>query len=296
MAQTVPSQQPSLSEQLLHSTVRIETEDANGYAGSGTGFFFHFLEKDQMAFPAIVTNKHVVTGAARGAFHLTMADTSGMAVLGRHERIEISNFRSVWIEHPDPMIDLCICPMGFLLKALDAGNKTVHYRAIGKQIVSTKEFLSTLMAMEEILMVGYPNGIWDSVNNLPIFRRGITATPVFVDHCGKPEFVIDAACFPGFSGSPIFLFNRGIYATRASLQTGERISLLGVLYAGPQHTAEGEIVVTEIPTGQKPVSISRIPNNLGYCIKAEKILDFEDIIRAGLAKPPDHPIEVRIWS
>jgi hypothetical protein len=25
-------------------------------------------------------------------------------------------------------------------------------------------------------MIGYPNGIWDAKNNLPVIRKGITAT------------------------------------------------------------------------------------------------------------------------
>ena len=43
---------------------------------------------------------------------------------------------------------------------------------------------------------------------------------------------------------------------------GTRIKLLGVLYAGPQHIASGEIVIPNIPTTSRPIAISRIPNNL----------------------------------
>ena len=68
--------------------------------------------------------------------------------------------------------------------------------------------LAKLNAVEEIMMIGYPNGLWDAKNNLPIVRRGITGTPAFVDYNDKPEFVIDAACFPGSSGSPVFIVNQ----------------------------------------------------------------------------------------
>ncbi len=44
-------------------------------------------------------------------------------------------------------------------------------------------------------MIGYPNGIWDEANNMPIIRRGITATHPNFNYNGKPEFMIDAACF-----------------------------------------------------------------------------------------------------
>lgn len=68
--------QLSISERLAHSTVRIETTTAEG-SGSGTGFFYHFVDKGDAHVPAIVTNKHVVNGAIRGQFVLTEKDSSG---------------------------------------------------------------------------------------------------------------------------------------------------------------------------------------------------------------------------
>jgi hypothetical protein len=130
-------------------------------------------------------------------------------------------------------------------------------------------------------MIGYPNGIWDAVNNMPIIRRGSTATHPNLDYEGRPEFMIDAACFPGSSGSPVFLFNTGGYAVRGGgLAIGTRIKLLGVLYAGPQHTATGEIKIVAVPTLQQPIAVSRIPNNLGMIIKSARLRDFEPILKS----------------
>lgn len=58
---------------------------------------------------------------------------------------------------------------------------------------------------------------------------------------------------------------------------GNRIKLLGVLYAGPQHRADGEIVLAPIPTQNKPMSVTSIPNNLGYVIKATELEAIEQI-------------------
>lgn len=126
-------------------------------------------------------------------------------------------------------------------------------------------------------MIGYPNGLWDSVNNMPIVRRGSMATNISLDHNGKREFVIDAACFPGSSGSPVILFNKGGYTDKkGNLNWGNgRLYLLGILYAGPQLTVTGEIKVVTVPNvQQKALSVSHIPNNLGYIIKSNVILDF----------------------
>jgi hypothetical protein len=45
-----------------------------------------------------------------------------------------------------------------------------------KQHVATAADLVELSPAEEILMIGYPNGIWDDVNNMPVFRRKIAVT------------------------------------------------------------------------------------------------------------------------
>lgn len=127
-------------------------------------------------------------------------------------------------------------------------------------------------------MIGYPNGLWDQVNNMPIIRRGITATNVTLDYNGKKEFLIDAACFPGSSGSPVLICNVGGYTSKfGSLNWGKsRVFLLGILYAGPQMRVTGDLQLITVPEyQQKTVSVSQIPNNLGFIIKAERLLEFK---------------------
>ena len=64
------------SEQLTYSTARIECETDEGPA-SGTGFFYKFLDDGEKHVPAVVTNRHVVSGARRGKFHLTVRGPDG---------------------------------------------------------------------------------------------------------------------------------------------------------------------------------------------------------------------------
>src|ERR1700736_1715142 len=100
-------------------------------------------------------------------------------------------------------------------------------------------------------MVGYPNGLWDEANNYPLIRRGITASHPAVDFQikGVATTVIDAACFPGSSGSPVILHNTGTYSDKkGNTVIGSRTMLLGVLFSGPTIQADGKIVVRDIPT------------------------------------------------
>lgn len=270
----------TISEQILHSTVRIETILSNGQRTTGTGFFFKFLENENGEhIPVIITNKHVIEDSSIGIFRLTLVDKDGNPDYKNTKEYNIPNFQNSWIGHPDNDIDLCAMAIGGLLNMAQADGINFYYVPLDKSLILNEEDEKDLTALEEITMVGYPNGIWDSVNNLPILRRGITATNPKIDYNGKEEFMIDAACFPGSSGSPILILNEGSYRTQNAIIMGSRIKLLGILYAGPQHTATGSIQVVNIPTRQEPIAISRIPNNLGIIIKSKKIIELETEVK-----------------
>lgn len=270
----------SFTEKLLYTTVRIETD-----TGTGTGFFMKLLEKSDTYVPVIVTNKHVIAGASIGKLTFSLITENGVVQDDEHYSYTIIEFESSWIKHPDPNVDLCILPISEILSDSDRKSIKLFYEEIPSAFIASKEYINDLNAIEDITMIGYPNGIWDSKNNKPIVRKGITATHPKLDYNGKEEFMIDAACFPGSSGSPVFLFNSTSYQDKNGNTTlGGRCKLLGILYAGPQHTVTGDIQIVNVPIKQETISIARIPNNLGVVIKAYKILEFEDILKEIIEK------------
>lgn len=275
-------EQLSIYEQLCFCTTRIETEDSNRNKYSGTGFFFG-LTVDDGIVPLLITNKHVVKGMEKGGFRITMSDAEGQPVYEQHEPVTWeTDFSKRWIFHPDPNVDLCVLPIAGLLDNVKQQGYEPFFRYLSDTMIPKHADLKSLDAIENVVMIGYPNGLWDSVNNMPIVRRGITATPVYLNYEGKREFVIDAACFPGSSGSPVLICDIGGYTDKkGTLNLGHpRIMFLGILYAGPQLTVAGEIKIVTIPhVQQRAVSISSIPNNLGFIIKSECILDFIPIIK-----------------
>lgn len=275
----------TISEQLTHSTVRIECLHADGSVGTGTGFFFKCLDENDQHVPVIATNKHVVANAREGRFHLTLRDDDGEPLVGRHINIGLNDFERRWVPHPDPNVDLCVMPINPLLQEADAAGHRFFCISLDKSLIPSQQELEDLGALEDVIMIGYPNGIWDPANNMPIIRRGVTATHPNLDYEGRREFMIDAACFPGSSGSPVFLYNHGSWATRdGGLVAGTRIKLLGLLYAGPQHNAEGEVRIINVPTQQRAITISTIPNNLGLIVKASRLLEMDDAIRPLIAQ------------
>ena len=269
----------SLSEKLTYSTVRIECRYHNGESGTGTGFFFKFLENkdDKSYIPVVITNKHVIDGAKMGRLLFSKATKNNKAINEEHFNAYYDNFESFWVNHPEEQVDLCAMPLAPFLKKAEKCNEKIFFIELDMSLLPSSGQLDKLDALEEIVMIGYPNGIWDSINNKPILRKGITATHPNIDYNGKKEFMIDAACFPGSSGSPVFIWNEGSYKDkRGNLCIGNRILLMGVLFAGPQHTATGEIKIVNVPTSQKTIAISRIPNNLGLVLKSERIKELEN--------------------
>lgn len=268
------------AETLMHNTVRLECLLEGNRHSTGTGFFFAFRVDDKTHIPVIITNKHVIDKSKVGTFVLTKSNEQGEPLLGQTERVVLDNFEHLWVKHPEENVDLAVFPIAPLYHAAEAKGVKFFAPPIGEDLLPTAEKLANLSGLESITMIGYPNGIWDEKNNMPIVRRGITATNPKHDYNGLPMFVIDCACFPGSSGSPVFIFDQGGYLdARGNLNLGGgRLILLGVLFAGPQHVAEGEIKTIDIPLAQVPISLSKIPNNLGFVIKGHKIADFRKLL------------------
>lgn len=276
----------NIEEQLAYITTRIETEDGNGNLYSGTGFFFNLKMPNGTREQIIVTNKHVVKDMVKGTFFLTERKNEQDAPNdGVYMRIKMDGFEQMWIQHPSPDVDLCIMPLKpLLIFSHNQYNKHFFYRCIGEEQLPKESDYEYINAISEVLMIGYPHGIWDDVNNRPIIRKGLTATDVKFDFKGQKEFVIDMACIPGSSGSPIVVYNNGMVTTRSgNLELGKTLFyLLGILHAGPIMTIEGKIEVKSIPTGLKsvPVAKSGVMINLGYCVKSQYLLDFIPMLNA----------------
>lgn len=270
----------SNSEIIQHTTVRLECQLKNGRLSVGTGFYFAF-EKNENNYDrlTIITNKHVIKDSLKLTIHLTPIDNEGLPQYSASYSETLDVAEKDWIFHPEENVDLCALPFGAYYDKIFKRNGEIFLYPFSKMYLADTEKLEDLNAIETITMVGYPNGIWDRVNNIPVVRQGITASHPKLNYNGKSETLIDCACFPGSSGSPVLVFNPGGYTTKeGNFDLRARLILLGILYAGPQYQADGTIKSAPISTLPNLVTSTYIQLNLGYVIKSEKILDFDLLI------------------
>lgn len=261
-------------QHLFFSTVKIRTI-SGAQEGSGTGFFF--ASRGENAVPFIVTNKHVVKGTQTAYLTFTkMKDDK--PVMGDTVEIKIDEemWQSFWFGHPDPEIDIAVFPLGPVLDAILAQfGAEVFLKVIDDTMIPNHEALDKLDALEPVTFVGYPNGLWDSKNFIPVVRKGITATPLQIDFEGKPTFLIDASVFGGSSGSPVFIAESGAipFNNQGDITIGRRFLFIGVIAAVYKRTEFNEVTAIPIPTALRHVVKHDEILDLGVVYKSHTVLE-----------------------
>lgn len=287
------------AEQLFFSTVFLAGSDGSGSRWTGTGFVINYRATDGSSVPVLVTNKHVVEAASAFTIRMVRAGVDGQPLASGSETTLVEFGPSLWVGHPSPDVDIAVLPLAGIIERMRAKGNPPFYRAFSPDQLLTEEQAEGLDAVESVMFIGYPNGLYDTRNFLPIARRGQTATPLQNNYCGHPAFLIDASVFGGSSGSPVFIYDRGIYMTRAGESVvGSRLHLLGVLAA--VHSRQVNASVHELPATS--VAVFQDPIDLGIVFKASAIQDCVDILiaRAGISlaadAAPAEPLEGRSTS
>ena len=269
----------SIGEKLFYSTVKLTSFKNQQPVGTGTGFFYAFMQDTQGKVPVIITNKHVIANCDQVVVIIHLAKDGRPSGELAHVTIELNN--DIVINHPDPSTDLCGLSIGFIFHQAQQEKKEIFYCEITANDIPKGSDWELFDGMEEVTMLGCPNGLSDEVNNLPIARRGITASPLSKNYNGKLEFMVDMACFPGSSGSPIFIYDRDGYLDRRTnsyMMGSSRVLLVGILYAGPLINSTGEVTLSKSST----FSISSMMH-LGYAIRSTAIMDMDILINQKLA-------------
>jgi hypothetical protein len=245
----------------------VENSDATDESlrnWSGTGFFYtHQFENGEQR-ELLVTAKHNVEDSTDITLYIREADhiEDRLIPSSRNRLFELSAakpFENGWVAHPDEQIDLCAFDASEIRGSLATQmSGPAYFMALGWNTVLPESELPSLKAAEPVIMPGYPVGLYDERNHLPLIRSGHTASHPAIDYGGQPIGVIDIAAWTGSSGSPVMI-------PKAS-EDGKNI-LLGVLAN-----------VEELDLGDA-ISPVETPVGLGYYVKARELITLASHVR-----------------
>jgi len=284
-----------LTEQLMYSTVRLFNETGNDLHW-GTGFLFNLFNVASHQVPVIVTNKHVAEDMGDDCtLTFTGRRPDGGPDLINHITVQITQFKQAWIPHPD--VDVVILPVGPFLTELQNKARLPYFVTLDQSLIPTGEELKALLPVEQVLTVGFPGRLWDDTHNLPVFHRGFTASAPYIDFKGERKFLIDITTWPGASGSPVVLYNEGSWMQRDgnTQMGGVRLKLLGIATQVAVFDVRGNVTIQAAPTQVVLPSSMSVPTNLGVCIRAETVLEFEPMLvkKAIVALPPGYVMRAK---
>jgi len=194
------------STELLFSTARIQNKN-----GQGTRFFISIPTKNENNIPILVTNHHVIRDTRHIHIDFFKLDIDNKKPI-TDEKLTVEIDTNPFLDFQSENLDIAFIPIAPIIEQLAAKKVQLFFKAVTTNIACSSEQEAELGSIEDVTFIGYPYGLQEKSNNLPIIRRGITATPVwsnFSQENHNENFLIDAGVFPGSSGSPVFIYNHG---------------------------------------------------------------------------------------
>lgn len=135
--------QSSLTEQLLYTTVMINTTDGAGNRYVATGFIVHHAPPNGPKF--LVTNKHAVQGMNTGTIFFTESDGDS-PIVGSRIDAQLSPFEEQWIGHPNPEVDVSVVPLDERFTYTGQNRGEVYYRSTPTSLFPSDSELDELTA------------------------------------------------------------------------------------------------------------------------------------------------------
>ncbi|MCG9134239.1 trypsin-like peptidase domain-containing protein [Candidatus Poribacteria bacterium] len=247
--------QTFFTHQIANIAARINIEVPNERPFTGTGFFYLASLNDgtNRSITLLISNKHVFHNTkGRLMISLNRRKTDGTPEFGNIRTFDRIGFEGEYFPHPAPDVDLACVNVSYFT------HTDAFIQVLDDKFLKPIDY-EKVAPGSDIIFVGYPEGLYDPVNNLPLIRKGSIASMPNVDFNGKGQIIIDAQIFPGSSGSPVFVAWDNEY------------SLLGVVSDTMIRDSRLEILQANMP----PVGVKQILG-LGIVVKQRHVQELID--------------------
>ena len=182
----------------MQSTVQVEQQLPDGRHTIGTGFLINDPTPDGKPRTVLVTARHVfdrMPGASANIGFRVQGKDGGWTFKPQAVRIR-STGHEFFVHHPtrDVVAIAIDAPKEFAQAAIPvawlAGSDTFTKYGVGPG--------------DEMMVLGYPQGLSANTAGFPILRSGRVASPIEPGTI-SPTFLLDFRVFPGNSGGPVFI-------------------------------------------------------------------------------------------
>lgn len=194
--------------------------DGNHLRIDGTGFFYHILDQPVNNGPYsllketyLITNRHLFFAslndkeifANKLLFGLKLMNDDKSTIVWDYIEIDKEEIISRTKTEKNPDVDVVAIRIGDLTKKKYSENQyrnhIAFYSVTNTHFPKKEDDIFYMEVGDDVLIIGYPYGYYDSVNLYPIVKSGMIASSLYNDFEGQPCFLIDARLFPGSSGS-----------------------------------------------------------------------------------------------
>ena len=274
-------------EYLVNAAVKIQTVDSvvmrDGkevpYGGYATGLFF-LLESKKGKVPTIITTKTAIASAQSVTFFFLDADTAGLPVYGNLRPVTIARNELAILFHPEAEVDLAMILINPILDYLQKQKIKISYHNLDESLIPNDSVMNTLNVIDDLLMIGHPAGVRPELNGVPFVKKGVSATPMFLDYQQKKEFIADIPVYDGSSGAPVVLYLPLNHSNRFDQRTPrQNVLLVGINYAALSGGYRQKTIprLAHLLSGPEQEPAEKM-FDAAIIIKSQKILDFKKLL------------------
>jgi len=274
-------------EDTLHGITTPLNINVNSQTLQATGFFYDVLaEMDpnrkgygwiEVKETWIVSNRHVFLPEIEGkesipdSITFPMRNIVGSILQWDTITLNHDDIKKRLKLHTDPTVDIATLRISDLIvKRIPADTLYMNLSSVTIHNLPDKCGISAQVA-DDIIIVGYPRGYYDTYNLFPIVKSGIIASRWGMHFMNKPLFLIDAKLFPGSSGSIVLTKPITSIVTEGPIAGSKEahFAFLGVF--------SGEPLIIEKPIDPVDTKITRYHSlNLGFVWYGNLVVDIVD--------------------